>query len=413
MNVKKLSLASLLLMACSFAFGETFVKVTTVSQLVPGNKCLIIGYDSGEGYTSFAGLKGSVKGVPVTSSETGSSSMSLIVTAVNTYEGQNAHSHNTPAVFIIDKDENGNYTLYNTYQNSGYMQFNGQQLGYSTTEKYPWKLKEAGTTAFDNGEQDLFFLTNHDKYLYYRGGGNNGTPQFFASNQPVPVAIYVQSLGGSEVGETTITLRRSTSADAIDKDYYATAYYENNDFKMDDHMVACGITNTFSGPIQGSVPLDLTPVVTSKEVVPAGTPVLLKVKYEDVKDPTETSVSYPIYLYETKSTAKSTGFKGTDEGEETAPDYSYVLGMKDGIVVFGTTTGEIPAHRAYIQAPSGSSIKSFTINFNGETAIKEVSIPQEQEENDDAVYSLVTGQKVNKNHKGIVVNKKGKKFLNK
>lgn len=415
MNVKKLSLASLfLVLSCSFGFsqtgdvieGATFVKVTKLEQLVPGNKFLLVCYDhtdKKQGYWAMAGTSQSKK-VTVETSTNGSVSMSLIKTDVST----TGTSENYPTVFTVEEIDGG----YAFKTNAGYVYFGGNgHLDYSDDPKV-WTLEEAGETSWGqtgDTETGLFFWSYNGHYIKYKGEGNSGTPQFWGkSSTPNPMALYVQSQGGTDMGETLITLRRSTAEDAEDLNYYATTYYEQ-DFLLDDHVTAYGINNVFTEPVAGNVALELSDAVAAPTMpVFTGTPVLLVVENDDPE--ADVTVQYPIFLLETSTTENtvSTNLVGTLEGEETAPENSYALVLlEDGDVAFGKTAA-IPAHRAYIQLAEGSEVKSLTFNFNKSTGIKEVSAP---EVNNDAIYNLV-GQQVTKNYKGVVV-KNGKKFLNK
>ena len=426
MNVKKLSLAGLLLMTCSFGFAETFVKVTTMKQIVPGNRYVMLCQDRYDrypdrtlGYAAFAQGNYSDKFVNVYKSGQGSNRMYLIKTEVNTTGGD---GNNTPLAMRLAKTQDGKYTFKSTAEadaNAPYlaMDDNGK-LHFSTT---PTELTiRPSDFTFENSmgelEDGLFFVGTDTKGIDFEGEGNDRSPQFkgvYFGNNPA-IALYVES-DGDVNGETPITFRRATSADANDQDYYATTYYEK-DFKLDDHVTAYGITNTFTEPIVGEVTLTLTDALaTPTEFVWAKSPVLLVVPNEYVEVDSETgekpeTVTYPIYLVETNETAEpfSTNLTGTAEVEENPDEYSYVLGMLDGEIVFGKTSGAIPAHRAYIKLAEGSEVKSFTFNFNKSTGIKEVSAP---EVNNDAIYNLI-GQRVSKNYKGVVV-KNGKKFLNK
>ena len=428
MNVKKLSLASLfLVLSCSFGFAETFVKVTKMTQIVPGNRYVMLCQDRYDrypdktlGYAAFAQGNYSDKFVKVYKSGQGSNRMYLIKTDVNT---TGSSSNNTPLAMRLAKTQDGKYTFESTAEadaNAPYltMEDNNGKLSFSTTPT-GFTIRESDftfTNSMDELEGGLFFVGTDAKGINFEGEGNERSPQFkgvYVGNNPA-IALYVES-DGDVNGETPITFRRATSADATDQDYYATTYYEK-DFKLDDHVTAYGITQKFTEPIVGEVTLTLTDALaTPTEFVWAKSPVLLVVPNEYVEVDSETgekpeTVTYPIYLVKTNETAEpfSTNLTGTAEEITTAPEGSYVLGMLEGEIVFGKAPGGIPAHRAYIQLAEGSEVKSFTFNFNKSTGIKAVSAP---EVNNDAIYNLI-GQRVSKNYKGVVV-KNGKKFLNK
>ena len=405
MNVKKLSLASLLLMTCSFGFAETFVKVTKMSQIIPGNRYVILYNGANYNNSDIAPLTASGESARNTSeyplkietSVNGSYTMSLIKTDINT-------THK-PTAFRLGTTDDG-YSLESTQQSySGYLKFqsNGQHKPELTTNPYTWTITANGDGTFK--------LSSDGHYLYAKGHNNERTPQYAGNETGDNLEIYAESQGGdNDMGETLITLRRSTSPDATDLNYYATTYYEQ-DFLLDEHVAAYGITNTFTEPIVGNVELTLTnELVAPTMPVFSSNPVLLVIPNDDPD--AEETLTYPIFLHETSTvtedTRLATNLVGTLEGVDEPDEYSYVLGRLDGEVVFGKVSGSIPAHRAYIQLAEGSEVKSLSFGFSKSTGIKEVSAT---EVNNGAIYNLI-GQQVTKNYKGVVV-KNGKKFLNK
>lgn len=412
MNVKKLSLTSLLLMmVCGFGWANTFVKVTKKSQLVPGNNYIILCQDRYDkptetnGYAAISVDDGSDKMVVVQKSGTGSTTMYLIVTDINQEE--------KPVAFTLGKSGD-NYTFLDTSNGKYFgMEHNGRLTWTSTAS--PWTISETSMT-FQNGEGGLFLVGQGHNYLSLQGEGNERKPQFKGAYNESPVALYVESQGGSDVGETMITFARSTSDGATDKNYYATVYYEK-DFKLDAHITAYGI-DAFDKPLTGTVEVGLNKVQDPTEIVWAKSPVLLKVNSADVEGNPE-FIEYPIYMMETATTDNTfaTNLKGSGAEGFTVPEGSYIykLSMVEGEVGFWRTRTSVLPNKAYMEIPApeeGEGVKSFTFNFNNETAIKEVTTPQKQDVNNDDTYNLLTGQKVNKNYKGLVV-KKGKKFFNK
>ena len=141
MNVKKLSLASLLLMACSFGWAETstFVKVTKESQLVPGNRYVILYhyYQNNESKTAALSVvdKGIAHDVEVNPSTVGTTTMSLISTEIGT--------STTPTAFLLGTTEDGSYTLYSDISgHEGYLTFksNGNHQTQLTSSSTPWTI---------------------------------------------------------------------------------------------------------------------------------------------------------------------------------------------------------------------------------------------------------------------------------
>ena len=405
MNVKKLSLASLLLMACSFGWAETstFVKVTKESQLVPGNRYVILYhyYQNNESKTAALSVvdKGIAHDVEVNPSTVGTTTMSLISTEIGT--------STTPTAFLLGTTEDGSYTLYSDISgHEGYLTFksNGNHQTQLTSSSTPWTI-----TANDDG---TFTLSSGNFYLYTKHYDDQGTPQFEGSTSTISsMELYLEYGGGTVVEQTMITFGRSTVADEsgeIDTKYYASVCFDH-DFMLDNNITAYGIEETFTAPFSGYVPLTLTKVQDPYEMVWAESPVLLVIENDDPDAPAE--LEYPIYLMNSATTDNTfeTNLVGTLE-ETDAPENSYQLGRIDDVVGFWYAygNGTIKANKAYIQAAEGSEIKGFTFNFADATGIKAVSAP---EVNNDAIYNLV-GQQVTKNYKGVVV-KNGKKFLNK
>ncbi len=415
MNVKRLSLASLfLVMACVCSFANTFVKVTKKSQLVPGNRYLLICEGTSGKYVAFSvrgkhGItcaKESEGHFTVQKSNEGSHTMLLISSDIN--------SENKPVAYTLGTGTNENeYTLYDTSCNK-YIGLDGN-VRY-TDDKEIWKIVETNLTFSDNlnNEGNLFLPSNANgnEYINYRGKNNAGQPQFTSSPEEFPVALYVETTGG-DIGQTKITFGRSSEGG----DYYATVYYGNNDFIMDKDMTAWGLNSSLTSviPAGETSTIELKDLKPENEVIYAGTPVILKINSGLVESTSE-FIEYPIHLlvkaHQDLATT-DTYLKGTDVEITSAPENTYKMTRKSGVLGFYKADGTtINAHRAYIEVPA-STVKQFTFSLNGETAIKEISTPQEQEiNNDDATYNLLTGQKVNKNHKGLVV-KKGKKFINK
>lgn len=403
MNLKKLSLASLfMLLACSFGFAETsyFVKVTKESQLVPGNRYLIVyngaNYNN-EDVSAVTNVDEHARTFTIQPSTVGSTDMSLIETDINTT--------NQPTAFELDITDNG-YTLYSTRSgDTGYLTFenNGQHKIALTSSSTPWTITANGDGTFK--------LSSNGYHLWAKGHNNDRTPQFASSDEGDNLELYLEYGGGTIVDQTMIKFGRSTVADEsgeIDTKYYASVCFDH-DFMLDNNITAYGIEETFTAPFSGYVPLTLVKVQDPYEMVWAESPVLLVIENDDPDAPAE--LEYPIYLMNSATTDNTfeTNLVGTLE-ETDAPENSYKLGRIDDVVGFWYAygNGTIKANKAYIQAAEGSEIKGFTFNFADATGIKAVSAP---EVNNDAIYNLV-GQQVTKNYKGVVV-KNGKKFLNK
>ena len=397
MNVKKLSLASLfLVLSCSFGFAETFVKVTKMSQIVPGNRYVIL-YHNGSTTAAVSTInKGIAHDVVVEESNIGSKSMYYINTTLNV-EGK-------PDAIRLDALEDGSYALYTTATNQ-YLRF-GAKNGHleKADTPTPWTLTLDETSG-------TFQLLSNGLYLRAFHPTQPATPQWAGGEEAHNLEFYLVYGGEDEEGTRMITFGRSTAVDESgepDLKYYASVCIEN-DFLLDNDVTAYGIAEPFTAPVHGYNALNLVKVRDPYELVWAGSPVILVIENDDEDAPAE--IEYPIYVADSKSTDKAfeTNLVGTLE-EIEAPENSYKLGRIGDVVGFWYAygNGTIKANKAYIQAAEGSEIKGFTFNFADATGIKEVSAP---EVNNDAIYNLV-GQQVTKNYKGVVV-KNGKKFLNK
>lgn len=92
----------------------------------------------------------------------------------------------------------------------------------------------------------------------------------------------------------------------------------------------------------------------------------------------------------------------------------YALGNKDGVGFYLVKEGvEVPANKGYLEITDNNpveGIKAF-IPF-GDTATGIESITAEDDNEESTIYNIA-GQRVGKGYKGIVIDKNGKKYLNK
>jgi len=294
MNLKKLSLASLfMLLACSFGFAETsyFVKVTKESQLVPGNRYLIV-YNGANYNNEFVSAVTNVdehaRTFTIQPSTVGSTDMSLIETEINTT--------NQPTAFELDITDNG-YTLYSTRSgDTGYLTFEnkGQHKIALTSSSTPWTITANGDGTFK--------LSSGGYHLWAKGHNNDRTPQFASSDEGDNLELYLEYGGGTVVEQTMITFGRSTVADEsgeIDTKYYASVRFDH-DFMLDNGITAYGIEETFTAPVSGYQALTLVKVQDPYEMVWAESPVLLVIENDDPDAPAE--LEYPIYLMNSATT---------------------------------------------------------------------------------------------------------------
>lgn len=135
-------------------------------------------------------------------------------------------------------------------------------------------------------------------------------------------------------------------------------------------------------------------------VVAAGKAVILKGKGD-----------YILEASSKTATVTETGLKASD-GSIKGAENIYCLANKNNIVGFYqvANTVQIPANKAYLEIPSTSSAKYYSIGIGGNTTGIQ-AIQQNGVKADGIMYSL-SGQKVGENYKGIVICN-GKKMIKK
>ena len=138
-------------------------------------------------------------------------------------------------------------------------------------------------------------------------------------------------------------------------------------------------------------------------VVAAGKAVILKGKG-----------NYILEASSEAATVKETGLKPSD-GNKTVADYDniYCLANKksNGVGFYKVATGvKIPANKAYLEINESTSAKYYSIGIGGNTTGIQ-AIQQNSVKADGIMYSL-SGQRVGKDYKGIVICN-GKKMIKK
>lgn len=138
-------------------------------------------------------------------------------------------------------------------------------------------------------------------------------------------------------------------------------------------------------------------------VVEAGKAVILKGKGD-----------YILEASSETATVKETGLKASD-GNKTVADYDniYCLANKksNGVGFYKVATGvKIPANKAYLEINESTSAKYYSIGIGGNTTGIQ-AIQQNSVKADGIMYSL-SGQRVGKDYKGIVICN-GKKMIKK
>ncbi len=423
MNVKKLSLASLfMLLACSFGWAQetteveeisnvnaTFVKMTSVTQLVPGNKFLFVApsqtYDSGYAVMAGGDRQDHRNGLAVTVTTSNIDKDMEIIKDVTVNVDQT-----TPYAFTLGGDAENGFTFYDELA-GGYLAApnnNGNTFPILTSadnDRARWIV------VYADDHFEIYNKAANDKFIEHR---DHGQPEYVASNKHNAHAyLFVQYSS-----EERITLARSNGGD--DLNYYATVYF-GKDMKLDEKIAAYDVE-----PVPTTTEtqtLKLKEIVAKGEILGAETPAILMLQNDDPDaDP---YVDYPIFTLATTERTQETNLQGTLETID-APENSFKLrkqavedetGEEVGTVAFFKAEGTtILANKAYYvlgeaaeEGEETGEVKVLTFSFSGATGIEKVNTPQEV--NNGAIYNLA-GQQVNKNYRGIVL-KNGKKFLNK
>lgn len=184
----------------------------------------------------------------------------------------------------------------------------------------------------------------------------------------------------------------------------------------------------------------ITLALTEVETIPACTGVILEGKGNESYDLTSTDCGTAMKEDGTKSlvdlnyalrpvisdyTLEKTELAYADDATDKKAFHNYILGVKDGKVVFAPTeAGTLAAGKAYYKIrrdqdklakaikenPAAAKAIFFNFGGNGETTGIN-GIENEAKKNDGIMFNLA-GQKVQKSYKGMVI-MNGKKFINK
>ena len=171
-------------------------------------------------------------------------------------------------------------------------------------------------------------------------------------------------------------------------DYYSTFYSQKNAYK-----VPVSDVTAYAGEVDGSK-LKLTSV---GGFIHKGEPVLLK----------GASSQYTLMPIANETPATETNsLKGTEEGKTNCESNVYALSYgQNGVGFYKWAGKDIAANKAYLEY--SASAKALSFEFNGEpSGIESIS----DNANINASMYNLKGMKVDKNYKGIVVNK-GKKYI--
>lgn len=135
-------------------------------------------------------------------------------------------------------------------------------------------------------------------------------------------------------------------------------------------------------------------------VVEAGKAVILKGKG-----------NYILEASSETATVTETGLKASDGNKTGAPNIYCLANKSKGVGFYRVETGlQIPANKAYLEINAPSSAKYYSIGIGGNTTGIQ-AIQQNSVKADGIMYSL-SGQRVGKDYKGIVICN-GKKMIKK
>lgn len=292
------------------------------------------------------------------------------------------------------------------YLRSGYyFDFGGN--GDTTTGDFTVQMKIPSNHAIGiilnaggtNGRPTL--LTDESSYEYGRintDNANSGkdTPFFVQSSESErTLYIYTSSYKEKTTYIKTIKLYANYPV-SISSAGWATLY---TPFPLDFSGVE-GLT-AYTATLDGSE-VTLTEVTN----VPANTGVVLKGSEGDYNIPIINASSTPQGSLQGSAT-EATAYDAVD-GYTL---YILALNDEDKAQFFPTNEGEIAAGKAYLPVPIGELAKALRVVIEGETT--EVTTPVVSEIEEPEVLVNLAGIPVGKDYKGIVINQKGEKRLQK
>ena len=264
--------------------------------------------------------------------------------------------------------------------------------------------KEVAGTSYENGDGAYSNFpmgstgqasTDPDVRVYPLDNASSVT---FTSAGQLFFVLAIDVADGTAKSDVTLS---------IDNDGYATLYYSDRALTVPANAKA--YTYKIAQNASGDV-LNLSKTYEAGSVIPAGTAVLVNAAEGD----------YTFTVATTDGVADADNvLKGTDEAATTEGGTMYYMfssGSKGLGFYWGAANGaafQNGAHKAYIAytPSSSSSAKSFlAIGKGATTGIG--SVIAADNGSDDAVLYNLSGQRVGKGYKGIVV-RNGSKFVNK
>lgn len=260
------------------------------------------------------------------------------------------------------------------------------------------------TVSISNG--NAFTATTIAGTTEYEGNGTGSISYTYNGSAATIDIVIGESQYLPSIVVTYPAVVKSDVTLSIDNDGYATLYYSDRALTVPANAKAYTykIVQSTSGDV-----LKQSMSYESGSVIPAGTAVLVNAPQGD----------YTFAVAATEGVADADNvLKGTDEAATTEGGtmyYMFSTGSHGLGFYWGAANGaafQNGAHKAYIAytPASASAAKSFLAIDNGETTgISAVS--SDKGADNSALYNL-SGQRVGKGYKGIVV-KNGRKFLNK
>lgn len=395
----------------TFALNATEeTNFTNVATLTPAVEGATISYSSDNENIAVVDDNGEVL---VETSKAGSATITA------SYAGDDNHEASTASykINIIDSS-NISETTFDFTSTEGLAKLGitapSKSSGTNLTENTEYQNSDNATVSFTvtNSNTNTRVWNSNGAYTLrvYKNGGsltikvaNGYTLTSIAFNGDYKDATYTKYTpsatftGAATIKTITVKYAPVVSL-ALNKYGYATTYYSNKALK-----VPAGVTAT-------AYDEDVNAVATYDEgkVIPAGEAVILQGE-------ANATAKFIVDKTSTATATANNALHGSDtEATTTGIGMFYLLSAKNGKVGFywGAENGAAftsGAHKAYLVVPETKAKPAYI--FNGKTTgIK--AIETETNEDDNVPAFNISGQRVNKDYKGIVI-KNGKKYINK
>lgn len=241
-------------------------------------------------------------------------------------------------------------------------------------------------------DNDFTSLTELDRITYNVGNPISSTVKY-TGTKTAKILIYS---GNSGINLYDIKVTPATSSDKVTITDAGFATHASK-FAVDYSNRTDGLEAYYVSYNSSSKELTYTPI---NGVVEAGKAVILKGKGD-----------YILEASTKTATVTETGLE-TSDGTKTGAENIYCLANKNNIVGFYrvANTVTIPANKAYLEINTPTPAKYYSIGIGGNTTGIQ-AIQQNGVKADGIMYSL-SGQRVGKDYKGIVICN-GKKMIKK